>query len=295
MIAPWWAAALTTALLGIGDLCNRRWFGWLPDDPPRPGRKQHARPIPLAGILVVPPMLAWLAMAWPMWSGAPWAAFAILVAAGVGFVDDRGKEHGRDLGWRPKAIGLGIAAAAAATACCDPLAAPLGWLARVVLVFVLTNAVNFLDNTDGVASSLAAVALLAAGRFDGGGDSAWLTAAGWTALAFVPWNWPRPRLFLGDAGAYALGIAMALAVARSTPLLGPTLALVAVPLADFAQVVVARLWLGLPPWVGDRRHLTHIAQNLGVARWLVAPMFAGLALAVIVVAVAVAAATAARR
>ena len=47
MIGVAWAAAWATALLAAGDLCNRKLVGWLPNDPPRPGRKQHARPIPL--------------------------------------------------------------------------------------------------------------------------------------------------------------------------------------------------------------------------------------------------------
>jgi hypothetical protein len=48
---------------------------------------------------------------------------------------------------------------------------------------------------------------------------------------------------------------------------------------DFFQVITARLVIGVAPWIGDRRHLTHIAQNWGVRRSLVAPLFATLAAA----------------
>lgn len=270
MIAPAWAAALATAMLLLGEHCNRRWFGWLPDDPPRPGRKQHLRPIPLAGVLLVPAIAPWLAAAQDFWALA-----AVLVAAAVGFLDDRGKEREREPGWRSKAVGLAVAAAAAATAVVDPFAAPATWLCLVLFAFLLTNAVNFLDNTDGVAASLAAVSLLTAS-----GGSGWAGAAGFAALAFVPWNWPRPRLFLGDAGAYALGILAAITVGPRFAADWRALAWVAVPVADFVQVVIARCWLGLPPWVGDRRHLTHVAQNLGLPRVAVAPLFAALALAI---------------
>ena len=101
-------------------------------------------------------------------------------------------------------------------------------------------------------------------------------AAAWSALAFLPWNWPRPRLFLGDSGAYALGL---LVGAHSLPWANHQLAAVAVQCADFVQVVVARLVLGVPPWVGDRRHLTHVVQNLGLPRIAVAPLFAAIAAA----------------
>ena len=55
------------------------------------------------------------------------------------------------------------------------------------------------------------------------------------------------------------------------------LAPVAVPVLDFAQVVAARLYLGFLPWIGDRRHLTHIAMNTGLPQVWVAPVFASLA------------------
>ena len=52
----------------------------------------------------------------------------------------------------------------------------------------------------------------------------------------------------------------------------------AVQIIDFVQVVTARLWLGIAPWHGDRRHLTHIVQNQGLRPVLVAPLFFLLAL-----------------
>lgn len=273
MIDPRWAVLAATVCLGVGDWCNRRWFGWLPDDPPRPGRKQHARPMPLAGIALLPAFLPWCvaARAW-----LPLAAIA--VAATTGFVDDRNKERGHDLDWRVKALGLAFAAGAVAAAVAPPLEQPLWWLGGTALVFVLTNATNFLDNTDGVAASVAGVSLLVLGTGAAGSADEWIVAAGLAALAFVPWNWPRPRLFLGDGGAYALGVATGYALLRALP--GQPLALTAtaVQLVDFTQVVVARLVIGVPPWVGDRRHLTHIAQNAGVPRFAVAPLFAALAL-----------------
>lgn len=259
MIHGAFAALATTAALLLGDQANRRWIGWLPDDPPRPGRKQHHRPIPLAGALLLPALLPWL-----LASASPWLMAALVLATTTGFVDDRGKEHGRELDWRTKTVALGIAAALAATAIVDPLRAPGHWLLVTAFVFVLTNATNFLDNTDGVAAGLSAVSLFALGA----------EAAGWAALAFVPWNWPRPRLFLGDSGAYCLGMLVAAhAAAAGTS----QFAAIGVQLADFVQVVVARCWLGVPPWVGDRRHLTHMVQNLGLPARAVAPLFVAVA------------------
>lgn len=278
MIAPANAALIATGLLWLGDFVNRRWFGWLPDDPPRPGRKQHARPMPLAGVLLCPVLAGFLladASRAIGWTGAG----AIVVAAAVGFLDDRGKERQHGLDWRAKALGLLLASALAASAVASPVDSPLAWCAAAALAFVLANAVNFLDNTDGVAAGLCAVGLLALDS-----PAAWPAAAGFTALAFVPWNWPRPRLFLGDAGAYALGIALALAIAEGWHAGGRSLAIAAVPLVDFAQVVAVRLWLRHPPWVGDRRHLTHVVLHLGAPHVAIAPLFALVALLAIAAA-----------
>ncbi|MCA8956037.1 MAG: hypothetical protein KDC87_08180, partial [Planctomycetes bacterium] len=100
----------------------------------------------------------------------------------------------------------------------------------------------------------------------------------------VPWNWPRPQVFLGDSGAFALGMIAAHASldAGMRNAAAPLWLAVALPLwvfvLDFVQVVAARLILGVPPWQGDRRHLTHIAQNLGLPNVAVAPVFVGVGL-----------------
>lgn len=279
MIDPGWSAAIASASVLIGDQVNRRLFGWLPDDPPRAGRKSHARPMTLAGVLVAPAILIYCAL------GKLWLlAVAVAVVAEIGFEDDRRKERADPLGesgldWRWKALGLVTAAALVACEVADPVTDPWRWSALLALTFVITNAVNFLDNTDGVAACLSAalLLLLGFGALPPGPYQSVSLAAGFAALGFLPFNWPKPRVFLGDSGAYALGICASFAVAAAALKEPKWLLAATVPLADFTQVVLMRLWLGIPPWVGDRRHLTHIAQNLGLHRVAVAPAFAALA------------------
>ncbi|MFN3244911.1 MAG: MraY family glycosyltransferase [Planctomycetota bacterium] len=289
MIDPWWAAAIAAASVAIGDQVNRRVVGWLPDDPPRPGRKSHGRPIPLAGVLLVPAIATWCGV-----FGAWLLLAAVLVSAAVGFDDDRRKEHAGPLDdggldWRIKAAGLFVAAGLVATATVDPLQQPGSWLLVFGGTFVLTNAVNFLDNTDGVAAGLSAAMLLLLGfaALPDGSTRTITLAAGFAACGFLPFNWPKPRLFLGDGGAYALGLCTSYAAAQALLLDPDWLLAVAVPLCDFTQVVVARLVIGVPPWVGDRRHLTHIVQNAGLHRTAVAPLFVALAAGVGAIALAI--------
>lgn len=278
MIAPAWAAGVTALVIFVGDQVNRRVIGWLPDDVPRPGRKAHLRRIPLGGLLLTPAVATYCVTtrAWLLLS-------AVLVVAVTGFIDDRGKERAEPLvdgglDWRVKAGALFAAAALVATTTFEPTSQPWRWCAAFGLTFVLTNAINFLDNTDGVTASMSAVLLLALGLFAlPAGPTATVTlAAGFAALGFLPFNWPWPRLFLGDSGAYTLGVCAAFATVQAGSAAPQWLLAAAIPLLDFSQVVVMRVALGLPPWVGDRRHLTHIAQNIGVHRTAAAPLFAAM-------------------
>lgn len=268
MISPSYAALVTFAACGAALAINRNWWGWLPDDPPSLPRKQHSRPIPLAGIVLLPAVLAWLLSAEDRL-----LAIALTLAAITGFIDDRGKERGAGLDWRIKGALLAAAALLGAAQFVAPGSDLTSWLLLATLAFVLCNATNFLDNMDGVAASLSAVSLLVISQ--GSGPFA---ALGFAALGLLPWNWPRPRLFLGDAGAYLLGMAVGLGVGRAALLAPVDLLVAGVQLADFVQVVAARLWLRLPPWVGDRRHLSHILHHRGVPRWSVAPLLAAAAL-----------------
>lgn len=255
------ATLLGSACTLLVYACNRHVRGFLPDDLPRPGRKQHDRPIPLAGVALLPPTLVILLLA-----GQVWTAAAATAVAAVGFVDDWRKELGRDLDWRCKLAVHAVAGGAIAGAAFAPPEQPLLFALTWLFAIVLTNAANFLDNTDGVTAAMLGTGLLLTGQPTA-------MAIGMVSIAFLPWNWPRPRLFLGDSGAYLLGLCAADAVARQLP--APTaVAPFALVLADFVQVVIARIALGVAPWIGDRRHLTHIVQNLGVPRTLVAPLFA---------------------
>ncbi len=266
-MGPAWIAAPAALLLVLlADLCNRRCWGFLPDDPPGEGRKQHRRPMPLCGVVLLPLLVV------PFLLRQGWAeAAAVLLCGGIGCLDDHQKERGGGVDWRVKAMALGTAAGLVAVAVAPASLTAPGWIVLLaVLAFVLINATNFLDNTDGVCAMLSGTSLLLLA-----GDCEPLWWAGFTALGFVPWNWPRPRGFVGDSGALALGACLAVAVVRRLEEPLPALGGAAVQLADFVQVVLARLWLGLPPWVGDRRHLTHIlAHNVRLPRVLVAPVLA---------------------
>lgn len=267
----WVLAPLTLAVIYGALRLNQQIVGFLPEDPPGKGRKNHPDPTPMVGVVVVPLLVLWLLL-----HGHWWLAAGTAVAGAVGGWDDAKKIDGRELGWMLKALGLLVAATLGALECGLPAELPVShWVGLGALLFVTINALNFLDNTDGVAASLAAVGLGAAG-----GD---LAAGGFAALGVLPYNWPRAAVFCGDALALPLGLWLgatavtggAIADGVALPLCLPCVAApIAIVLLDFVQVVSMRLYLGIPPWIGDRRHLTHIATQVGLPRPLVAPLFA---------------------
>lgn len=271
---PPWATLTASAALGFGlcalaDHAHRRWRGFLPEDVPTGGRKLHDAPTPQAGFL-----LGALGALLSLTALDVGLAAALALLTGVGYLDDRSKTGG-GVTWKLKAIAQ-LTAAALVVGGTLPTDDPWRWLAALAFTFCVTNAVNFLDNMNGVAASLGGLGVIAAGW-----SQPHLLCAGALFLGFLPCNWPRARLFLGDGGALPLGgLLAASALQASTAsaahpservdlcaLLAPT----AVPLLDFVQVIAARLWLGYAPWIGDRRHVTHIATYAGMRKTAVAP------------------------
>jgi UDP-GlcNAc:undecaprenyl-phosphate GlcNAc-1-phosphate transferase len=147
----------------------------------------------------------------------------------------------------------------------------------VLWVVGITNAMNFLDNMNGLCAGIGAVAALSlaltnlrSGEFTVAVAAA---AVGGASIGFLPYNWPRARIFLGDTGAMLLGFLLAaLSVmgvytrGARVPLLAvfTPLFVLAVPVLDVALVVLIRLWVGHPPWTGDRRHISHRLVRRGM-------------------------------
>ncbi len=253
----WLAAPLACALVGTLVLARTRWPALVPLDRPDTGRKDHAAPMPLAGTALLPFLLA----------AAPdrTCMVAVALAGACGWLDDRRKQHGRGIDWRLKAALLGATSLLTALATVgNPAERPLAFALAALFAFVVTNAVNFLDCMDGVCVMLSATILLLVE-----GIASPLALAGFALAGALPWNWPRPRMFLGDSGALAAGALVAAACLHRAPPTYAVLLPALVPLADFTQVVTVRLAIGHLPWVGDRRHLPHRLAALGLPRLLV--------------------------
>jgi UDP-GlcNAc:undecaprenyl-phosphate GlcNAc-1-phosphate transferase len=216
----------------------------------RPGAlKVHERPVPyLGGVGVL------VAVAGPVLAGRPALAVPLVLATALGLVDDVAE---LPPGVRLVAeVGIGVSAAVVVD-----VRGPAGAAMAVVVVVLLLNAVNLLDGLDGLASG---VGVAGAAGFavvlDGDGRVLALALAG--ALAgFLLWNRPPARIYLGDAGSYLLGTALAVLLCdawgtgRPVAVAAGSVLLVAVPVADTTVAVLRRARARRPLLQGDRGHV----------------------------------------
>jgi UDP-GlcNAc:undecaprenyl-phosphate/decaprenyl-phosphate GlcNAc-1-phosphate transferase len=276
------AAVAAFALTPLARAMSRP-LGFL-DDPGH--RKIHGEPMALLGGVAVFAAVALGVLA----GGMAWAerdarhlAGVIIGAAGslaLGLVDDK-----RDLKAAPKLVGQ-LAIALAATACglrvtlFLPVPA-LHWLLTVLWLVTVMNALNFLDNMDGLCAGVGTICALIFGGIalvHRQPLAAMLAAATAGALlGFLPWNFPRATIFLGDSGSHLTGFLLgALALLphyytysnpnpTALPVVIPLIVL-ALPLFDLVAVMWQRWRRGVPVYLGDTNHISHRFARLGLSR-----------------------------
>jgi UDP-GlcNAc:undecaprenyl-phosphate GlcNAc-1-phosphate transferase len=166
----------------------------------------------------------------------------------------------------------------------------IGWLggpATLAWILFVTNAVNFIDGLNGLAGG---VALIAACFLAGiaGAHGAWfayfaslLLAAG--LLGFLPFNFPRARIFMGDVGSQFCGFILAMLGVVASRFDGVELSLLLMPMLlsgvlfdvafTLARRALARERLTDP----HRGHLYQVAQRAGVPAPVVASVHWGFA------------------
>lgn len=178
-------------------LLSARMHGLALDEPNH--RSLHSAPVPRTGGIAI--VLSAIPALWGLPGAAPLLLAGVLLAA-VSFLDDR-----LDL---PVAVRLSAHLCAAALAAWLAGSGAGAYLLPIVLAIAwMTNLYNFMDGSDALAglmamfgfSAYAAAALLA-------GESGW--ALGFLGLAaasgaFLIFNWPPARIFMGDVGSIPLG------------------------------------------------------------------------------------------
>ncbi|EYT56208.1 UDP-N-acetylmuramyl pentapeptide phosphotransferase [Leucobacter sp. UCD-THU] len=271
-------------------------------------RDVHRTPTPrLGGIAMFAGVLAAFAVAGaqpefsPLFARGPemWALLgACAMIAVVGILDDL-----LDLDWMVKLAAQLAAAGLLAWNGVQIVSLPFGdtlivgspavnFVITVFLITLVMNAVNFVDGLDGLVAGVAIIAnslffiytrLLneQIGRVDSVVFASFIgiVVVG-ICVGFLPFNWHRARMFMGDTGALLVGLLMATSTVSVTGQLNPAaldqklvlasyipiilpIAVLALPLADFSLAVVRRLKAGKSPFTADRQHLHHRLLDMG--------------------------------
>ena len=284
------------------------------DQPGAESHKVHSRAVPNIGgiavfVAVVCPLVAALLTGWLVpadwWGG--WLepvgehlpglrrytpmAFVVVGALAVmhvmGLIDDR-----RPLGAMTKLV-VQLLVAVALVWLADmrvlklldgygPIGVVGSIVASVLWIVVITNAMNMLDNMDGLSAGVGAViagmylaSTLIGGQWFVASIAALLLGA---LLGFLIFNFPPAKIYMGDSGSLVVGLLLAVVSIRTTyfssadavmpgawyGLLMP-LMVMAVPLYDFVSVNLIRLSQGRSPFVGDRSHFSHRLVDKGLS------------------------------
>ena len=266
-------------------------------------RKVHVTPTPMGGGIAVfagvaiPAFVVWLfpaafskaipfiqkvagslledrESAWQM-CGIAFGAIALFL---VGLADDRW-----GLSWKLR-LGLQLLVAFAVTQAGVRatvfVAQPwIGIGITMLWILILTNAMNFLDNMDGLSAGIGVIASLmsAAILMLMVSEPHWAVAFVLLLLSgslsgFLFWNRPPASIFMGDSGSNLIGFLLATLTVSGTfyertgsrhVILAP-LCVLAIPLYDFVTVILIRLKAGRSPFHGDKSHFSHRLVELGL-------------------------------
>lgn len=255
------------------------------DNPGAEPHKQHARPTPLAGGLVIGMSMIVLFFIFPnLLSGKmKWAVISAIIILIFGLWDDHS-----GLNAKYKFIGQGLAAIISiwggikieilSEFILPGNQALLNILNNSLTFFWLvgiTNAFNLIDSMDGIVAGLSTLA----GAFfifltstSGQPDLAiWASVLTGISISLYFWNTPPAKYFLGDSGAQTLGFFLAILAILYNPVnkdqasswFTPIL-LLSVPIFDTSLVVFSRLRRHRPPFEGNRDHTYHRLVRAGL-------------------------------
>ncbi|HEY8290086.1 MAG TPA: MraY family glycosyltransferase, partial [Acetobacteraceae bacterium] len=154
----------------------------------------------------------------------------------------------------------------------------LGWIgaaASVAWILFTTNAMNFIDGMNGLASGVSLIACLFL-AFIGEQHGGWFAYAAAGLLAcglagFLPFNFPRAHIFMGDVGSQFCGFILAMLAIVASRFDGVALSFLLMPmllsgvLFDVAFTLVRRAMQHEPVTRPHRGHLYQVAQRSGLS------------------------------
>lgn len=149
-------------------------------------------------------------------------------------------------------------------------------------IIVVINSFNLIDGIDGLAGSLGILTMLVFGTyFFAIGFQAYALLAfalAGSLVAFLIFNHPPAKIFMGDSGSLMIGLINAIMVIKfinvaSDPAVAVPLAssvaigvaILIIPLLDTLRVFSIRIFNGRSPFTPDRNHIHHLLLSRGLS------------------------------
>lgn len=163
----------------------------------------------------------------------------------------------------------------------EALSTPVAYVLSYFTILLVINSFNLVDGVDGLAASLGLISSLAFGLFFYVNNNISYAILGFamsgSLLAFLMFNFPPARIFMGDSGSMLIGVVNAIlfikfagtaATAPVLPVASPLaigFGVLLIPLLDVLRVFIIRLTKGVSPFAPDRNHLHHLLLNKGLS------------------------------
>lgn len=231
----------------------------------------------------------------------------------VGVIDDiRGLSPWIKLGWQFVAAGIALSGGIGITSITNPFGgvfdltygrfgldilglhfhiSPIANAISILWMVGLANTINFLDGLDGLAGGVSGIAavimflLSISARVNQPGVAMLAIILAGAIFGWLPFNFNPAKIFMGDSGAYFLGLVLAMLAIYSGAKLATATLVLGFPIVDAIWAATRRLARRKSPFRADRGHFHHLLLDLGFSQrqavltlYAVAALFGSLAL-----------------
>ncbi len=155
------------------------------------------------------------------------------------------------------------------------------YLVTVLWLVGITNAINWMDGLDGLASGIVLISslgmIIICLKFGNFNEIPFLVSLCGICLGFLKYNFYPSKIFMGDSGSYLLGFCIGLFsitgstrtinqsfATSSTSVLIPAIILL-IPLLDMTSVICTRVIKQKSPFYPDRSHLHYRLVDKGLS------------------------------
>jgi UDP-GlcNAc:undecaprenyl-phosphate/decaprenyl-phosphate GlcNAc-1-phosphate transferase len=152
-----------------------------------------------------------------------------------------------------------------------PLLEAAAIAATTIWVVGMINSANFVDGLDGLLAGIALIAVTTLGvtsLIDPSPQPAVALLCALLAgslLGFLPYNFHPARVFIGTAGVFAVGYALAVLSIVGTAKVAVALLVLGVPVIDTFWIILRRVAQKRSPFSADRGHFHHRLLDMGLS------------------------------